>query len=154
MQNSASVCSETVSEMLLIVVGVVSLWWVCSGDDVLFFIYDVHTTCSPILRGKTNWNVHVFISMIVWLVGLNIKIPIPPKKLRAHPIFQYSLKPSKQGDFVFVVDHLPVARARTPQESDQHSSQPKHVNHFDHQNKSIPKCLIRLGSQPHYFLAC
>lgn len=98
MQNSASVCSEKVSEILLIVVGVVRVMSVF-GDDVLFFIYDFHTACSLILRGKTNWNVHVFISMIVWLAGLNIKIPSPPKKSRAHPIFQYSLKPSNNATF-------------------------------------------------------
>ena len=53
MQNSASVCSEKVSEILLIVVGVVRVMSVF-GDDVLFFIYDFHTACSLILRGKTN----------------------------------------------------------------------------------------------------
>ena len=37
--------------------------------------------------------------MIVLLVGLNIKIPIPQKKSRAHPIFQYSFEAIKQGDF-------------------------------------------------------
>ena len=50
MQNSASVCSW-VSEMLLIVVGVVRVMSVL-GNDVLFFIFDFHTTCSA--RKKRN----------------------------------------------------------------------------------------------------
>ena len=47
-----------------------------------------------------------------------------------------------------MVDHLPVARARTPQESYQHSSQPKHVNHFDHQNNPFPSASSELVPKP------
>ena len=135
-------------------------WFLCDecvpGTTCCFSYHDIHTGPYNLLPDsvcKNKLKCPCFISMIVLLVGLNIKIPIPQKKSRAHPIFQYSLKPSNKATF-FCGRPSPSCKSKNPTRILPTLVSTKTCQPFWPPKQSIPKCLIRIGSQTHYFLAC